>query len=123
MDTSSISNVDTSTKPNVDTISTPNVDTSNIPNVDTSDAPNVDTLKNEQSQKRFTKEELYQLILRYCENEYRSAEEIAKNIQKDVKYLKNRIIPSMIEEKLLERLFPSIKNHPKQKYKKQDYLK
>ena len=123
VDTSDAPNVDTSNTPNVDTSNTLNVDTSDAPNVETSNIPNVDTLKNEQSQKRFTKEELYQLILRYCENEYRSAEEIAKNIQKDVKYLKNRIIPSMIEEKLLERLFPSIKNHPKQKYKKQDYLK
>ena len=123
VDTSTKLNVDATSTPNVDTSNTPNVDTSNTLNVDTSDAPNVDTLKNEQSLKRFTKEELYQLILRYYENEYRSAEEIAKNIQKDVKYLKNRIIPSIIEEKLLERLFPSIKNHPKQKYKKQDYLK
>ena len=123
MDTSIISNVDTSAKPSVDNDSKPNVDTSVISNVDTSVTPNVDTYKSEQGQKIFTKDELYQIILKFCEEDYRSAEEIAKNIQKDVKYLKNRIIPSMIEDNLLERLFPSIINHPKQKYKKQDYTK
>lgn len=106
--------------PKVDTSKISNVDTSKISNVDTSDISNVDTLTKENNRNRLTKDELHNLILNYCEFEYRSVDEIAKNIQKDVKYLKNRIIPVMIENNLLVRLFPSTINHPQQKYKKHE---
>ena len=119
-DTSYVSKVDTSNYSKVDTSDITNVDTSKVSNVDTSDLSNVDTLIKENHRNRLTKDELYNLILNYCEFEYKSIDEIAKNIQKDVKYLKNRVIPVMIESNLLVRLFPSTLNHPQQKYKKQE---
>ena len=44
-------------------------------------------------------------------------DEIASSIGRNVRYLNNRIIPRMIEEQRLERLYPDIPNHPKQKYR------
>ena len=47
-------------------------------------------------------------------------EDIAYLIGRNVRYLNNKIIPRMIEEQRLERLYPDIPKHPKQKYKAKD---
>lgn len=126
MDTSNSANMYTFDSANVDTLldlkdlKSTNKNASEKSNVDSSKVNKEDTSRKRNSKKRLTKEELERLILKYCEYEYKSMDEIAKDIQKDVKYLKNKIIPAMIEQNILVRLFPSTKNHPQQKYKKHD---
>lgn len=65
-------------------------------------------------------EELKQAILKFCELEFYSVAEISQHVGKDVSYLKKTVIPEMIENNLLVRLFPSTINHPQQKYKKHE---
>lgn len=90
------------------------VDTSNV-KVDTSKSRKVDT-SDENKKHRITKNALYSLIIEFCKNEYKSIDEISKEVHKDTKYLKNKVIPEMIEQEMLVRLFPSTLNHPNQKY-------
>ena len=47
-------------------------------------------------------------------------EDIAKTVERDYDYLLNRIIPTMLEEGLIERLYPQTPKHPSQKYKKKE---
>ncbi|RKD13908.1 hypothetical protein BCY91_09835 [Pelobium manganitolerans] len=109
------------TSKNVDTSkedTSKNVDTSE--NVDTS---NVDTSKNVDSSDDFiyTKTKLVsesalgKQIREICLDEYISVEEIAKRAGRSEKYLKNRIIPKMLDEGTLIKMHPQ-KNHPQQKY-------
>lgn len=42
---------------------------------------------------------------------------IAASTGKDYSYLRNRIIPRLINENVIEMLYPGTPNHPKQKYK------
>lgn len=66
---------------------------------------------------RMKLEDLADIILEVC-NEWSSIEEISRKINRKQQYLKNRIIPRMIELDLLERMFPNIPTHPNQKYRK-----
>ena len=66
--------------------------------------------------KRLPYEEITKLICSVA-TDYLFLEEIATAVGRNVRYLNNRIIPRMIEEQKLERLYPNIPNHPKQKYK------
>lgn len=59
---------------------------------------------------------LYTIILKAC-IDFNSLENIADKAQKSLSYLKNKIIPTMISEGLLEREFPDIPNHPRQRYR------
>ena len=52
-----------------------------------------------------------------CANEWKSLEEIAREINRNSQYLKGSIIRKMVSEGLLQREFP-IPNHPAQRYKK-----
>ena len=61
-------------------------------------------------------ERLRQDIIDVCDN-YISLEEIATKVGKGIRYLKNKIMPQMISEGLLDRQFPDTPNHPYQKYK------
>lgn len=72
------------------------------------------------TKQRFSRETLQGKILKFCETEFYSAVEISQHVGKDVNYLKKTIIPEMIDKNLIVRLFPSIINHPQQKYKKQE---
>ena len=85
---------------------------------------NVDTPGNNRdtsllSEKRsyFRKEELENMILSACNAEFKTLEELAVSIAKNPKYVKNSIIPKLIESGKLERLYPKIINHPHQAYK------
>jgi hypothetical protein len=49
--------------------------------------------------------------------EYISVEDLALKIQRDYFYLINEIIPRMVKDGKLERLYPDTPNHPKQKYR------
>ena len=130
LDTSTviIDSSDTST-PKVDTL-TPKVDTSTL-KVDTS-APKVDTSttkvdtsspKVETSAdipKRLSNDELYALILKSCNDNYLSLDDIAQRVNRKTDYLKNKIFPKLISMGRLERLYPYKINHPNQKYKSMD---
>ena len=118
--------VDTSDA-NVDT-SVANVDTSGI-NVDTyvgkvdnsifkvvTSTENVEMKKYEETRRRLPKSVLEGKILEVCEDDYLTLDEISKRVNKDVKYLKNVVIPRLIKENNLVRLYPAI-NHPAQAYK------
>ena len=61
-------------------------------------------------------ERLRQDIIDVCDD-YISLEEIATKVGKGIRYLKNKIMPQMISEGLLDRQFPDTPNHPYQKYK------
>ena len=73
------------------------------------DSSNVDS-------KKLSSEILYTIILKACVD-FNSLEKIAYKAQKSLSYLKNKIIPAMISEGLLEREFPDIPNHPRQRYR------
>jgi DNA-binding PadR family transcriptional regulator len=62
------------------------------------------------------KEVLHQQIINLCKDEFKSIEDISKVIHKDIKYLKNTIVPELVKSGKLERLYPNI-NHPNQAYK------
>ncbi len=99
-----------------------NMDSSNVDslNMDSSpiEDPNVDS-SNELSsklpfKKKATYEDLCKQIQGFCELEYKSAEEISKFLHRSDKYLKNSVLPKMIEEGKLIKLYPNY--HPSQKY-------
>ena len=74
-------------------------------------------LKNDDSiRKKKASQKLIDSILVACE-EYTSVEEIAIKVGKSISHLKNRVLPRMIEDQLLERLFPDVLKHPRQKYR------
>ena len=87
-----------------------NVATSNS-NVETSDCK-------KKLKKRCSQNELFNMIVE-CASEWISLEEIAREIQRNAKYLNNSIINKMVDNGLLKRQFP-IPNHPAQKYKRAD---
>lgn len=93
-------------------------------NIRDTSANNVDTSGNnrdtsQQSEKRayISKEKLENMILSTCNTEFKTLEELAVSIAKNPKYVKNNIIPKLIESGKLERLYPKIINHPHQAYK------
>jgi hypothetical protein len=108
------------TQPSLFDDSIPKEDTS-IPKMDTSilkmDTSILDEGENAVGNKRLKLGDLNDLILQYCQTEYKSVEEIGKHLEKTSKYLKNSIIPRLIEQGLIERLYPGTPNHPQQKYK------
>ena len=115
-------NVDTSSIELIDIISPTNKDTS-LSNVDTSNdkmdtsSDKVDSSKEDAPKLRMKKEDLEMIILGVCNSEFKTLEDIGKLIGKTPKYLKNNIIPSLIKSNRLERLYPTIINHPHQAYK------
>ncbi|MCI2082699.1 MAG: hypothetical protein LKK19_00940 [Bacteroidales bacterium] len=88
-------------------IKDPNV-TSNITSLD----PNIAC----KGEKRMSKLKLEMLILSQCVA-YVSLEELAKRVNRNPLYLKNFIIPDMIDKGLIERLYPLSPRHPDQKYR------
>ncbi|WP_146199054.1 hypothetical protein [Arcicella aurantiaca] len=79
------------------------------------DSSNMDSSNMDSSNKRLSFNEMAKLVKASCSNEYKSAEEIAVEINRAVKYLKNFILPKLIENGELIKLFPD--NNPFQKYK------
>jgi hypothetical protein len=123
VDTSSNTKIDTAFDRKVDTSFDRKVDTSDR-KVDTSDTKVDTSAINEKAVIRLSKEELEQLIMRVCKNNYVKMEEIATIVCKSVDYLKNKIVPTMIKDGKLEKRYPYTHNHPEQGYKTgKDYLK
>ncbi len=119
---SSGTNVDTSST-NVDTSST-NVDTLN-PNIDTYDQkeglrekvmrnPGVKSLL---KKKRLSLTEM-ETVLTEVASEWRTIQELSEILEKDKSYLRNHILPKLILKESLEREYPSIPNHPYQRYRR-----
>ena len=106
----------TSSGANVAT-SDPNVATS-ISNMGTSDS-NVETsnhIKN--TKKKCSQKELFDMIVE-CTDDWKSIEDISRDVQRTTKYLNNSVIKKMVSEGLLVRKFP-MPNHPAQKYRRAD---
>ncbi|HEY3372251.1 MAG TPA: ATP-binding protein [Prolixibacteraceae bacterium] len=76
-----------------------------------------DTLTENEKRSWVKKEEMENMILNVCKSEFKTLEELAMNIGRNAKYVKNNIIPKLIESGRLERLYPTIINHPHQAYK------
>ena len=64
---------------------------------------------------KLKREDLIQLIKEVCKDEYKSLEEIAKQVDRKAKYLSDEVLPIMIQNGDLTKLHPD--NHPSQKYK------
>ena len=90
--------------------STANMATSDD-NMASSDAYNQIIIK-----KRMKPEELEMLIKKKCED-WISLDELSTEINRSPKYLRSVVIPRLIDNETLEMMFPTIPNHPKQKYK------
>lgn len=69
--------------------------------------------------KRMKKEELQTLMLNICQD-WVSLEEVVIKANRSSSYIRNIVIPRMLEMKLLEMLYPGTPNHPNQKYKVKD---
>ena len=63
-------------------------------------------------------EELMTLVVKICCNTFKSVDEIAAVILRTPTYLKNKILPLLLAQERLERLYPTIPNHPNQAYRK-----
>ena len=59
-------------------------------------------------------EEMAIYILEYCAT-WRSMDEIAQFAERDKNYIRNKVLPRLTEK--LEKEFPDVPNHPKQRYK------
>lgn len=66
--------------------------------------------------KKCTQQELFDMIIE-CADNWKSIEEIAREVNRNSQYLKGTIIHKMVAEGLLQREF-SIPNHPAQRYKR-----
>ena len=93
-----------------------NMETSEI-NMGTSDA----NMETSLSRQRLKFEELEQIIVAVAQ-EYMGIDQIALKIGRTSQYLMNFIIPRMLRNGSLERLYPDIPNHPLQKYKARQNL-
>ena len=67
--------------------------------------------------KRMSRHELFGVIMDAC-GEWISLEDIARAVDRKSDYLLNEIIPSMLKDELIERMFPENPRNPYQKYKR-----
>ena len=113
-----------SNKSNVDSLA-PNVD-SLAPNVDStvsdSDVVALDKVLSAEARALLNKRRLSQTDMEHiiCEitSEWRSIHEITQILKKDKMYLRNHVFPNLISKGVLEREYPSIPNHPNQRYRR-----
>ena len=61
---------------------------------------------------------LYMSICEVCADEFMSLMDIAPKVGRSLRYLKNNVIPEMVNIGLLDRKYPNVPSHPDQKYKK-----
>ena len=60
---------------------------------------------------------LSEKICEIVEDEWTTPEELSVKTGKQILYLKNKILPRMLADGLIEMLYPNIPTHPKQQYK------
>lgn len=100
-------NVATFEEANVATSDSSNVATSKA-NVATSEEAKVATSESKVAtpiKKKMSREELQSLIMSVC-NEWISLEDLSVRIERDLKYLRNQIVPLMLASKKLQMLYP-----------------
>lgn len=56
-------------------------------------------------------------ILQLCQGQYLTLEQLAKLLNRKRDSLRTKYINPMVDRRLLEPLYPNIRNHPKQKYR------
>ena len=69
--------------------------------------------------KRLARGELNRLICEACED-WRTLDEITAYTQRSYDYLRNKILPELLQNGLLVMMYPGTPNHPKQKYHKNE---
>jgi hypothetical protein len=84
---------------------------SSEPNIASSE-PNIASTRVKQ---RMPYQSLKAMICTVC-SEWISLDELSAIVRRDKIYLRNFIIPKMLEDNSLEMLFPGVPNHPRQKY-------
>jgi predicted HTH transcriptional regulator len=84
-------------------------------NIASSDS-NIGSSEKNKNKKRLSKQEFEKSLLNICAS-YTSLEELARKLDRNIDYLKNFIIPVLLKDGKLERLYPDTPNHPKQKYR------
>jgi predicted HTH transcriptional regulator len=67
--------------------------------------------------RRMTRETLEKIILMLCSNEYLTVNQISKLTGRSSEYLLNEIMPSLLSNEKLVRLFPATPKHKNQAYK------
>ena len=93
-------------------------DASSGANNASNDAKGASIGANDASKKmRLKNDELYDEIMSVCVD-YMSIDDIAKAINKTLRYLKSKVIPKMVESGLLERKYPEKPRHPRQQYRR-----
>ena len=59
-------------------------------------------------------------IMMICKDKYCQKEEIATLLGRSEDYIRNKILPTMLKDKKLEKKYPYTINHPQQAYKTTD---
>lgn len=77
---------------------------------------NVDSNNDDSKTQRKVSDKLIKAVIAACED-FSSVEEIAIRVGRSISHLKNRVLPKMFDENLLERQFPDVLKHPHQKYR------
>lgn len=77
---------------------------------------NVDSNNDDSKAQRKVSDKLIKAVIAACED-FSSVEEIAIRVGRSISHLKNRVLPKMFDENLLERQFPDVLKHPHQKYR------
>ena len=85
-------------------------------NVASNVASNVAGYPEREKRTRLSTEALHALILEAC-IDFESLETIADKVGKNLRYLKNSVIPGMVSQGLLEREYPHVPRHPNQRYR------
>ena len=94
-----------------------NVDSNLGSNIGSNIGSNVGSNIGNKPKTRLSRNELRRLIMDAC-SEWVSLEEIAVTVEKNSDYLISKVFPAMMEEGLIERMYPDTPRHPYQKYKK-----
>ena len=76
-------------------------------------------LESKPHKKRLSKKELFDFIVDACEV-WIALDDIARTVERKPDYLLNEIIPLMLKEGLIERLYPENPRNPYQKYKRKE---
>lgn len=79
---------------------------------------NVASKVSENEKKSRKIQNLYMSICDVCSDEFMSLMEIAPKVGRSLRYLKNNVIPEMVNDGLLVRKYPDVPSHPDQKYKR-----
>jgi hypothetical protein len=90
--------------------------TSSDSNLTSSDSNLTSSKSTKKIKKKCTQQELFDLIIE-CTHNWKSLEEIAREINRSSQYLKGSVIQKMVSMGLLQREFP-LPNHPAQRYKR-----